>query len=171
VIRVVGAVLLGAVGSVAMAFDLTSTAFKAGEAIPKKHSCDGADVSPPLAWTDPPAGTKSFALVCDDPDAPRGTWVHWVIWDVVPSARGFPEGVKPSATLPDGGNQGTNDFKKIGYGGPCPPPGSVHRYFFKLHALDRTLDLAPGATKAALEKAMEGHTLGRAELMGRYARE
>ncbi len=154
-----------------MAFELTSPAFKANETIPRKHSCDGGDVSPALAWTEAPAGTKSFALVCDDPDAPRGTWVHWVLWGVPGSARGLPEGVKPAATLEDGSRQGTNDFRKTGYGGPCPPPGRAHRYFFKLHALDTTLDLAPGATKDALENAMDGHTLGRAELVGRYGRQ
>jgi Raf kinase inhibitor-like YbhB/YbcL family protein len=153
-------------GGTAMAFELTSAAFKAGDAIPRKHTCDGDDRSPPLAWTDPPGGTKSFALVCDDPDAPRGTWVHWVVYAIPPSTRGLPEG-GPA----DGSRPGTNDFRKTGYGGPCPPPGPAHRYVFKLHALDATLDLAPGATKAALEKAMEGHVLGRAELMGRYARQ
>jgi len=153
-----------------MAFELTSPAFKAGDTIPTKHTCDGEDLSPALAWTDPPGGTKSFALICDDPDAPRGTWVHWVLYAVPASARRLPEGVKTTPTLDEGSRQGTNDFRKIGYGGPCPPPGPAHRYFFKLHALDATLDLPPGASKAALEKAMEGHTLGRAELMGRYAR-
>src|SRR5881409_1292852 len=116
-------------GGAAMAFELESSAFKAGETIPRKHTCDGQDLSPPLAWTEPPAGTKSLALVCDDPDAPTGTWVHWVLWDVPPTARGLPEGVPPSAKLEDGTRQGTNDFKKSGYGGPCPPRGAPHRYF------------------------------------------
>ena len=154
-----------------MAFELTSDSFKPGEAIPKKHTCDGSDASPPLAWTESPAGTQSFALICDDPDAPAGTWVHWVVWDVPPSARSLPEAVSPSAKLEDGTRQGTNDFKKTGYGGPCPPRGAPHRYFFKLYALDTVVGLAPGGSKAALEKGMQGHVLGQAELMGRYGRE
>ena len=153
-----------------MAFGLTSSAFKTGDTIPRKHTCDGADVSPPLTWADPPAGTASFALVADDPDAPVGTWVHWVLYDLPATARMLPEGIPPEATLKDGGRQGTNDFRKIGYGGPCPPRGTPHRYFFKLYALDAALGLAPGATKQAVVKAMEGHLKGQAELMGRYGR-
>ena len=154
-----------------MAFDLTSTAFKAGDAIPNKHTCDGADVSPPFAWTEPPPGAKSFALVCDDPDAPVGTWVHWVLYDVPGTSRQLLEAIDTKPTLADGSRQGTNDFKRTGYGGPCPPRGAPHRYFFKLYALDTVLGLAPGATKAALLKAMEGHVAGQAELMGRYGRQ
>jgi Raf kinase inhibitor-like YbhB/YbcL family protein len=154
----------------AMALALTSTAFKAGETIPQKYTCDGQDVSPPLAWTDPPAATRGFALVCDDPDAPSGTFVHWVLWGLPAAARSLPEGVPPTPTVEDGGRQGRNDFKRTGYGGPCPPPGAPHRYFFRLYALDATVDLAPVATKADLLKAIEGHTVGQAELMGRYAR-
>jgi Raf kinase inhibitor-like YbhB/YbcL family protein len=153
-----------------MAFELTSSAFKAGDSIPKKHTCDGADVSPPLAWTEPPPGTKSFALVCDDPDAPAGTWVHWVLYDVPGTVRQLPEGVEKKSTLADGSRQGTNDFKRTGYGGPCPPRGAPHRYFFKLYALDTALGLAPGATKAEVLKAIEGDVKGQAELMGRYGR-
>jgi Raf kinase inhibitor-like YbhB/YbcL family protein len=158
-------------GGIAMAFELSSAAFKPGEMIPKKHTCDANDVSPPLAWTEPPAGVKSLALVCDDPDAPAGTWVHWVLWDMPPTARSLPEGVALLAKLEDGTRQGTNDFKKTGYGGPCPPRGVPHRYSFRLYALDTVVGLAPGATKAALEKAMQGHTLGQAEVMGRYGRD
>ena len=154
----------------AMAFELTSAAFKAGEALPKKHTCDGEDISPALSWNDPPAATKSFVLVCDDPDAPAGTWVHWVLYGLPAGARGLPEGVKPVPTLPDGSKQGTNDFRKTGWGGPCPPRGAPHRYFFKLHAVDTTPDLAPGANKAAALKAIEGHVVGQAELVGRYGR-
>ena len=153
-----------------MAFELTSSAFKAGDTIPRKYTCDGADVSPPLTWADPPAGTAGFALVTDDPDAPVGTWVHWVLYDLPAAARVLPEGVPGEATLKDGGHQGTNDFRKIGYRGPCPPRGTPHRYFFKLYALDAALGLAPGATKQAVVKAMEGHLKGQAELMGRYGR-
>ena len=153
-----------------MAFDLTSGAFKVGDLIPRKHSCDGGDVSPALSWTEPPAGTTSLALVADDPDAPAGTWVHWVIYDLPPTTRGLPEGVPPAETLKDGGRQGTNSFRKVGYGGPCPPRGTTHRYFFKLYALDRMLGLAAGVTKQDVTKAMEGHVKGQAELMGRYGR-
>lgn len=154
-----------------MAFELTSSAFQPGGEIPRKHTCDGADVSPALAWSDPPAGTASFALVCDDPDAPAGTWVHWVLYEVPASSRQLPEGVPPEPILKDGSRQGTNDFRKTGYGGPCPPRGSRHRYFFRLYALDTMLGLAPGKTKAALLKAMEGHVKGEAELVGRYGRQ
>jgi Raf kinase inhibitor-like YbhB/YbcL family protein len=154
-----------------MAFELTSGAFKQGQAIPKLYTCDGADLSPPLAWTAPPAGTKSFALVCDDPDAPVGTWVHWVLYDVPATARQLPQGMAATPILGDGSRQGVNDFKRSGYGGPCPPRGAPHRYFFRLHALDAVLGLDPGATKAKLVQAMEGHVLGRAELMGRYGRQ
>jgi len=154
-----------------MAFELKSSAFKAGETIPRKHTCDGQDLSPPLAWADPPPGTKSFALVCDDPDAPAGTWVHWVLYGVPASVTSLPEGVRPAPTLDDGSRQGTNDFRRTGYGGPCPPRGAPHRYSFRLYALAAVPELAPGATKAALLKAIGGHTLGQAELMGRYARQ
>lgn len=153
-----------------MAFELTSPAFGNGESIPRQHTCEGADASPPLLWKDPPPGTKSFALVCDDPDAPARTWVHWVLYAVPPTAHALPEGVKATPTLPDGSRQGRNDFGKIGYGGPCPPPGAPHRYYFRLHAVDRMIDLAPGATKAELLKAIEGHTLATSELMGLYGR-
>jgi Raf kinase inhibitor-like YbhB/YbcL family protein len=153
-----------------MALKLTTTAFQPGGAIPKKFTCDGPDVSPPLAWADPPAGTQSFALIVDDPDAPVGTWVHWVLYDLPASARELPEGVPKEDELQNGGRQGRNDFRKIGYGGPCPPAGPAHRYFFKLYALDAKTNLKPGATKAELEKAMKGHISAQAELMGRYRR-
>jgi Raf kinase inhibitor-like YbhB/YbcL family protein len=166
---VVLAILLG-LGHAAMAFELTSGAFKADETIPKKHTCDGEDLSPPLAWTEPPAGTKGFALVCDDPDAPAGTWIHWVIYDLPPSLRTLPEGVPQTPKRDDGSKQGTNDFKKIGYNGPCPPRGSEHRYYFTLFALDAPTGLAPGATKADLVQAIQAHTLGNAHMIGRYAR-
>lgn len=158
-------------GGAAMAFRLESSAFASGATIPRKHACDGEDRSPPLAWTDPPAGTKSFALVCDDPDAPAGIWVHWVLYGVPAGATSLPEGVPPTLALDDGSRQGTNDFQKPGYGGPCPPRGGAHRYYFRLYALDIVLTLPPGASKASLAKAMAGHTLGQAELMGRYARQ
>jgi Raf kinase inhibitor-like YbhB/YbcL family protein len=153
-----------------MTIALTSTAFKEGETIPKNHTADGANVSPPLQWGDPPAGTQAFALIADDPDAPRGTWVHWVLFDLPPGERGLAEGVSPSGSLPGGTRQGKNDFGKPGYGGPSPPPGKPHRYFFKLYALDRPLALAEGATKAQVEAAMKGHVLAEARLMGKYGR-
>lgn len=149
---------------------LTSTAFSEGSTIPTEHTGDGRDSSPPLAWSGAPANTKSFALICDDPDAPRGTWVHWVLWDLPAQTHKLPEGVPAQKQLDGGARQGVNDFRKIGYGGPAPPPGKPHRYFFKLHALDTTLNLEPGATKAQLEDAMKGHVLAQAQLMGTYGR-
>jgi Raf kinase inhibitor-like YbhB/YbcL family protein len=154
-----------------VAFELKSSAFKPGETIPRRHTCDGEDVSPPLVLVGTPSGTKSFALVCDDPDAPAGTWVHWVLYDMPATLTGLPEGVRAVPALDDGSRQGTNDFRRPGYGGPCPPRGASHRYYFRLYALDTVSGLPPGASKAALLKAIEGHTLGVAELMGRYARQ
>ncbi|HET6490354.1 MAG TPA: YbhB/YbcL family Raf kinase inhibitor-like protein [Syntrophales bacterium] len=149
--------------------DIKSSAFGSGEMIAAKFTCDGADFSPPLEWAGSPAGTKSFALVCDDPDAPMGTWVHWVIYDIPPTATMLAEGITREKDLPGGGTQGVNDFRKIGYGGPCPP-GGTHRYFFKLYALDTMLGLKPGITKDQLLKAMRGHILAEAQLMGTYRR-
>ena len=149
---------------------LKSSAFAAGANIAKKYTCDAEDVSPPLTWNDPPAGAQSFALIADDPDAPVGTWVHWVIYDLPGNARELAEGVAKQEQLPNGARQGRNDFRKIGYGGPCPPPGKPHRYFFKLYALDGKLNLKSGATKADVEKAMQGHIVAQGELMGRYGR-
>jgi len=153
-----------------MALQITSSAFSAGETIPKKFTCDGPDASPALAWNEPPANTKSFALIMDDPDAPVGTWVHWVLYDLPPETKELAEGVAKQEQLANGARQGRNDFGKIGYGGPCPPAGKPHRYFFKLYALDSKLNLKPGATKAQLESAMKGRILGQAEMIGRYGR-
>lgn len=153
-----------------MAMELKSSAFQSGAEIPRKYTCDGADVSPPLGWENAPAGTKAFALIADDPDAPVGTWVHWVIYDLPAETKELTEGVKPNETLPNGTKQGMNDFRKIGYGGPCPPPGPAHRYYFKLYALDAPTGLKPRATKQQLLDAMKGHILAEAELMGRYKR-
>ena len=153
-----------------MAFELKSPAFTPGGDIPVKHTCDGPDHSPILRWADLPAGTVEFALIADDPDAPVGTWVHWVLYGVPSAARELPEGVAARDTVPGVGTQGMNDFGKVGYGGPCPPRGPAHRYFFKLYALNAELKLQPRKTKADLLKAMEGHVLGQAELMGRYKR-
>jgi hypothetical protein len=148
-----------------------SSAFTDGQEIPRRHTCEGEDVSPPLAWSGAPAGTKTFALIVDDPDAPdpkapQMTWVHWVLYNLPATAAALPEGVKPAA-LPSGTREGRNDWKRTGYGGPCPPIGR-HRYFHKLYALDAVLaDLGtPG--KAELERAIKGHVLARAELVGTY---
>lgn len=151
-------------------FELRAIAFQPGGDIPRRFTCDGPDVSPALRWTEPPAGTESFALIADDPDAPSGTWVHWAAYDLPATWRELPEGIAKIKEIPGGARQGSNDFPRIGYGGPCPPPGKAHRYFFKLYALDKKLDLKAGATKQDLEQAMKGHILAQAELMGRYHR-
>jgi hypothetical protein len=154
----------------AMPFQMTTTAFSSGGTIPKNYTCDGPDLSPPLTWKDPAAGTQSFALIADDPDAPAGTWVHWVLYNLPANATQLPEGVKKQEQLPDGTLQGRNDFRKVGYNGPCPPPGKPHRYFFKLYALNAKLTLKTGATKNDVESAMKGHILAQTELMGKYGR-
>lgn len=148
---------------------LTTSAFSEGSAIPKQYSCDGEDISPPLAWQDVPAGAESFVLIADDPDAPGGTWVHWVIYDIPERARELQENYPKQEVDSDGSRQGINDFKKIGYGGPCPP-GGTHRYFFKLYALDTTLDAEAGLSKAEILERMENHVLDEAQLMGTYSR-
>ncbi|MBD2002934.1 MULTISPECIES: YbhB/YbcL family Raf kinase inhibitor-like protein [Cyanophyceae] len=148
---------------------LKSTAFSADGLIPSKYTCDGADISPPLSWTTPPTGTESLALIVDDPDAPAGIFVHWVLYDLPAEILQLPEAVSTEANVKYGGSQGKNDFGNLGYGGPCPPSGT-HRYFFRLYALNRVLDLASGVTKSQLEAAMDGHILAAAELMGRYSR-
>ena len=153
-----------------MSFQISSTAFSQGETIPKKFTCVDADVSPQLSWKDAPAAAQSFVLIMDDPDAPVGTWVHWVLYDLPAGTKELPEGMEKQEKLASGALQGRNDFRKTGYGGPCPPPGKPHRYYFKLYALDRKLDLKSGASKADLERAMEGHILGKTELMGRFGR-
>ena len=137
--------------------------------IPAKYTCDGANVSPPLEWTDAPSAAKSFALIADDPDAPMGTCVHWVIYDLPAGAASLPEALPPNEVVAGGGKQGDTSFRKIGYGGPCPPSGT-HRYFFKLYALDGPTGLKAGAAKADLLKAIKGHVLAEAEIMGRYSR-
>jgi Raf kinase inhibitor-like YbhB/YbcL family protein len=153
-----------------MSLKVTSTAFSEGAAIPTKFTCDGEDVSPPLAWSGVPEGTRSVALISDDPDAPGRTWVHWVLYRLQADAAGLPEAVPKTDTLPNGARHGTTDFGRREYGGPCPPPGSPHRYFFKVYALDGAVDLEPGATKGDLLSAMDGHTLAQGELMGTYRR-
>ena len=152
-----------------MALEIYSTAFSEGEMIPTRYTCDGPDVSPDLSWSAVPETAKSLALICDDPDAPMGTWVHWVLFNIPSSASGLPAEMPSDAALENGARNGTNDFGRLGYGGPCPP-GGTHRYFFKLYALDSELDLASGITKAQLSEAMEGHILAEAQLMGKYKR-
>ena len=153
-----------------MTLQLSSTAFDEGQAIPREYTADGRNVSPPLQWQDPPAGTQSWALLCEDPDAPRGTFTHWLLFNLPTAARALAEGVPPETTLANGGLQGVNDFGKVGYGGPAPPPGKPHRYIFKLFALARSLDLQPGSTKAQLLTAMKGQVLAEGLLMGTYGR-
>ncbi len=156
-----------------MTFTLTSPAFAGGDRIPKQYTGEGADSSPPLEWADPPEGARSLALICDDPDAPAGTWDHWLIWNIPADRRNLPEGVPATETVTDlgGACQGNNSWPKIGYGGPMPPPGhGVHHYHFALYALDQTLELAPGADKQALLAAIEGHILAEAKLTGLYSR-
>ena len=152
-----------------MGLKVTSSAFKDGGMIPAKYTCDGEDVSPDITWSTVPAGAKSIAMIADDPDAPRGTWVHWVIYNIPPESKGLNEGVDRDKVLDNGALQGMNDSQQTGYGGPCPP-GGVHRYFFKVYALDTKLSLGPGATKKDLEDAMKGHILAEGQLMGRYSR-
>jgi Raf kinase inhibitor-like YbhB/YbcL family protein len=153
-----------------MKIEITSAAFAEGEPIPPKHTCDGRDLSPPLHWSKVPPGTRSLALIVDDPDAPAGTWVHWVLYGLSPELSGLPDGVGKSQYVLNGARQGLNDFKRLGYGGPCPPPGKPHRYFFKLYALDAGMALEPGVTKKELLQAMEGHVIGEGRLMGTYQR-
>lgn len=151
-----------------MAFKLIITAFPEGGDIPKPHTCDGADLSPALEWSDEPAQTRSFALIVDDPDAPVGTWNHWLLWDIPAGTHSLPQGFKPGSV----GLGGTNDFGKRGYGGPCPPRGhGKHRYFFKLFALDvPSLKLSEGARRAELDRVMRDHLAAQAQWMGRYER-
>jgi Raf kinase inhibitor-like YbhB/YbcL family protein len=151
---------------------LESASFREGDPIPKEHSRDGGDSHPALAWSGAPPGTETFALVCDDPDAPRGTWVHWVLYDVPGSARGLAAGVAKAGRHPSGGSHGKNDYGELGWGGPAPPRGhGVHRYKFRLYALDRKLGLAAGASRSALDAAMKGHVLDEATLTGTYRRD
>jgi Raf kinase inhibitor-like YbhB/YbcL family protein len=149
---------------------LTSTAFAEGTSIPVRYTCDDKNLSPPLRWNGAPAGAKTLVLIADDPDAPRGTWVHWVLYDLPVGVTELPEDVAHTQYIPAGARQGLNDFKHLGYGGPCPPPGKPHRYFFKLYALDTELSLKPGATKKEVESAMEKHILAQGQLIGIYQR-
>jgi len=147
-----------------VSIQLSSTAFKLNEIIPKKYTCDGLDLSPQIAWKDLPPSTKNLALIMEDPDAPGGTFTHWILFNIPATISELAEGVKGI------GVSGTNDFHRLGYGGPCPPRGSTHRYYFKLYALDTLLSLKEGVKKADVEKAMQGHKLGQGEYIGRYGR-
>jgi len=150
--------------------ELKTASFTPGGFIPKRFTCEAADVSPALSWTEPPAGTQSFAIIEDDPDAPSGTFVHWLVYDLPAAFRQVTEGQSRNDQMLGGGRQGTNDFSRTGYNGPCPPPGRPHRYFIRLYALDAKLNLRPAATRRELDAAMQGHILAQAELMGRFQR-
>jgi len=149
-------------------FQLTSSSFTPDSALPAKYTCDGSDTSPALAWTEPPDGSLSFALIVDDPDVPKKTVIHWLLYDLPAAMRALPEGVPTNAKLPDGSRQGKNDHGKIGYSGPCPPAGAAHHYFFKLYALDYKTGLNPKANDADVERAIKGHILAQAELIARF---
>jgi len=150
---------------------ISTRSFQAGAAIPQKYTCSGEDISPELTWTDIPSGTKALVLIVDDPDAPSGLWTHWLLYDLPPSTTTLPENFPRDRDLPGGGHQGTNDFGKIGYSGPCPPPGKPHRYFFRLYALNAPLGIAAGATRAQLDAALKSaKVLAESELMGTFRR-
>jgi Raf kinase inhibitor-like YbhB/YbcL family protein len=152
-----------------MSLELHSTSFRESEAIPTDHACEGADRSPPLTWSGAPSNTQSFALIVHDPDAPRGDFVHWVVFDIPKSMTALRAGIGLGDDI-SGARQGTNDFGKRGWGGPCPPPGAAHRYVFELLALDCELGLGPGVKRNEIERAVQGHVIEKAELVGRYER-
>lgn len=156
--------------SQSFALEIWSNSFENNGFIPQKYTCKGEDISPSLSWKDVPEGTESFVIICDDPDAPSKTWVHWVIYDIPKEIRELNEGIANLDILDFGAKQGINDFGIIGYGGPCPPPGKPHRYFFKLIALNKKLDLPPGLTKEEVLKEVEQYIIGKAELIGKYVR-
>jgi Raf kinase inhibitor-like YbhB/YbcL family protein len=156
-------------GGAVMSLTITSAAFTEGAMIPRRYTCDAQDISPDLKWSGAPAATRSFAMICDDPDAPVGTWVHWVLFNIPAGVSELPAGVAPDAVLQNGARHGMNDFRNLGYGGPCPPRGT-HRYFFRLYALDTMLTLESASTKAQVAAAMKGHVLAEGQLMGTYTR-
>ncbi len=151
-----------------MPMKIISDAFAEGRPIPARHTCDGLGISPPLRWSGAPPGTKGFALICDDPDVPSGNWVHWVIYGLPAAMTGLPENHPATDRLPNGARQGITDFNCTGYGGPCPPPGEPHRYFFRVYALDTDLKLGSCVRKVDLLQAMRGHVLAEGSLMGVY---
>ena len=158
-------------GGQAMNMEVKSTAFQDGAMIPKVYTCDGQDISPPLSWSGVPAEAKSIALIMDDPDAPRGTWVHWVVFNIPPGTNNLADNIPRTPSLTNGAVHGANSWggRKIGYGGPCPPSGT-HRYYFRVYALDAKLNLKPGATTDQVRKAMKGHVMAEGQLMGKYKR-
>ena len=157
-------------GEIPSVIKVNSPSFKNGDFIPQKYTCDGEDVSPALSWSNFPKETKSFVIIMDDPDAPIGTFTHWIVYDIPVSTTSLPENFPKVAEI-DGIKQGINDFRRIGYGGPCPPPGKPHRYFFKVYALNvESLNVEPGATRKQVEKAMENHIIAKGTLMGKYGR-
>lgn len=158
------------IGGEAMALELNSPVFKHNEFIPRRYTCQGEDISPELNWSGVPLQTKSLVLICDDPDAPMGTWVHWVVYDIPVDKGGFSEGVATDEILEGNIKQGITDFGGVGYGGPCPPPGKPHRYFFKLYCLDTMLNLKPGLRKDDILKAIKGHVIAETQLIGLYKR-
>lgn len=153
-----------------MSIQITSDAFTEGNSIPVEYTCDGSDISPALTWQGLPANTKSLALICDDPDAPSGTFVHWVVYGIPAGESQFPKSVPASPTMPSGVKQGKNGFGTIGYRGPCPPRGGPHRYFFRIYALDTSIDEPAGAGRSEIDRAMKGHVIGEGHLMGTYKR-
>ena len=153
-----------------MSLSISSAAFNEGERIPDKYTCEGEDISPQLSWRDAPEGTKSFVLICDDPDAPMGTCDHWLIYNIPADSEGLSEAVPTDESLTDGSKHGLNSWKNTNYGGPCPPPGNPHRYFFKLYALDTMLPLTSEVNKSSLENTMQDHILEEAQLMGTFSR-
>jgi hypothetical protein len=161
--------LINNIRSGSMDIFIKSPAFGEGQMIPREYTCVGRDVSPPLEWSNIPEGTASIAIICDDPDAPMGTWVHWVIYNIPPSQRGLDAEIPTKRELAGGAIQGINSFQKIGYGGPCPPAGT-HRYYFKIYALDTLLENELSATKETVQRAMNNHILARGELMGKFSR-
>jgi Raf kinase inhibitor-like YbhB/YbcL family protein len=163
-------VAIGLESSAADAFEISSSVIAPGDPIPAQNTCAGADLSPPLSWSDAPAGTKSFALIVADPDAPSGVFYHWVAYNLPASSTGLPAAVAPTSDLTNGGTQGVNSFGAIGYKGPCPPHGKPHHYHFRLFALDTKLDLRSGADAMELEAAIKGHSLASADLVGTFQR-
>ncbi len=153
-----------------MSFALNTSAFRNGGEIPSRYTCSGSDISPALKWSGSPKGTRSLALIVDDPDAPMGTWTHWLIWNIPAQPPSLPGGVPADGELRNGARQGRNDFNRLGYGGPCPPPGKAHRYFFRICAVDTLLELKPGGSRSDLERALKGHVVSQAVWMGTFRR-
>jgi Raf kinase inhibitor-like YbhB/YbcL family protein len=166
----VSGVLVAAAKPAKGVFQLYSTAFRAGGSIPQRYTCSSDNVSPALSWAEIPAGTQSLVLILSDPDAPSGTWIHWLVYDLPANARHLPEGLPKNGDIEGGGRQGTNSFQDVGYGGPCPPPGDAHHYHFTLYALNIRIGLEAAASRAQVDRAMQGHIIGKADLVGLYKR-